>query len=381
MNIKNTFSITSNDLTEFKRLIEDKISQFGKPSLGILFINADLDIEGVHQFMDENSIAHIGTSSSGEICNETCFKGVYTGLFIYMPEEHFKIYHSPDTTTDLSGEELGTFAKNAFDNPGIYMLIASKDTQTDLFIKDVQKTTSDKVPLYGGHAIDNLKFEKYTVFSNNHLTNKGVVAIVFNCDKVEMHGDAYSGWDSIGSTHTITKSEGNELLEIDGKAALDVFGDYFDYIDLKRVASGEDDSYIIGNHPIQITESNGSTYLKSPMHLDLERKSMTYYCSVPVGTKFKFCNNPKIEITDNLINRVKEIKASNVDIDCFLVTSCASRHLSLGPFFNKEVKQIFEIWDKPMAGFLSGGEIGNVKESNMSCFHNVTSVFTGFKLK
>jgi len=170
-------------------------------------------------------------------------------------------------------------------------------------------------------------------------------------------------------------------LEIDGKPSLDIFTSYFDYFDIEKAAKGEDGRFIIGNYPIKIFESNGSTALRSPIHLNLERSSLIFYSNMEAGKKFKFCVNPKIEIVDNLINRLKQLHKTHNDIDGLLVTSCASRHLTLGPFFKKEVNQIFQIWNKPVAGFLSAGEIGNSIESNVSCFHNVTCIITGIKVK
>ncbi|MEM9718475.1 MAG: FIST N-terminal domain-containing protein [Bacteroidota bacterium] len=381
MDSNNCFSIASQELAEFKQLLNTKIEERGKPSLAILFVNADLDIEGIHTFLDQWKIPNIGCSAAGELYDDIHEKGIYSGLFMYMSEESFTLYHSNAEKPDLTGKELGSFTKEAFTNPGVYLLVASKDIQTDNYIQEIQKATTPEIPLYGGFAFDNLKFEEYTVFSNGYLSHNGIVAIVFDCDCVEIHGDSYSGWDSIGTYHTITKSIGNELLEIDGRPAFDIFNDYFDYLNMEKAAREEEDRLIIGNHPIKVYEANGSTHLKSPMELDLEKKSLKFYCSIPVGTQFKFCNNPKIEITENLIQRLESLKGEIRELDCVLITSCASRDLTLGPFFKREIRQLHGIWDKPMAGFISGGEIGNVLESNMSYFHNVTSVFTGFKLK
>ena len=381
MNSSNSFSISSQTLEGFKYSLDEKIKQEGQPSLAIIFANADLEIHGIHQLMEAYQIPHIGGSSAGEICDDQFHIGLYSGLFLYFPMHSFKIYHAQPGATELSGEELGSFAKSSFHNPGIYMLIASKDTQTDLYINGIQQSSWENIPIYGGNAFDNLQFEKYTVFAQHYLSNHGVVAIVFDGDQIDIYGDAYSGWDSIGAMHTITKSNKNELLEIDGKPALDLFIDYFDYFDLEKAAKGADDRFIIGNHPINVIDQNGATALKSPMQINLERKSMSFYCSVPVGTTFKFCTNPKIEIIDNLIDRISRIKNDIDALDGLLITSCASRYLTLGPFFKKEVKRLFNLWNKPMAGFLSAGEIGNVREGNKSYFHNVTCVFTGFKLK
>jgi len=378
MKIENSFSLSAKNLSEFERLLEQKINEFGKPSLSFTFVNSDLDIEGIHQYLDKIEIPHIGASSFGEIHDDLFYSGMYSSLFMYLPVHSFNIYNAELSNSIDNGKELGEYAIEVYKNPGIYLLIASNNILTDLYVKEIQKATKNQIPLYGGLAIDNLKFEKYTVFASEFISHNGVVAIVFDCDKVDIFGDSYSGWDSIGITHTITNSDNNILLEIDGKPALDVFTNYFDYFDLEKASKGEGENFAIGNHPIKIIEEDGTNSLKSPISLDIERKSMSFFCSLPKGTKFKFCTNPKIEITDKLIERLRNDKP---DLDCILITSCVGRNLTLGPYFKKEVKQIYEIWNKPIAGFLSGGEIGNVRESNKSTFHNATCIFTGFKLK
>lgn len=381
MHLSNSFSIATESLNDFQDRLNTKIAENGKPSLGILFINADLDIEGINNLLCQLEIKHIGGSSSGEFMDGTYKRGLYTALFMYMPENYFRIYNSHNVDSYLSGHELGIFAKQSYQNPGIFMLIASKDTQTNNCIHQIQEATSTDIPLYGGHAFDNIKFEKYTVFTNCKISHKGVVAVVFDCDKVEMHGDSYSGWDSMGTTHVVTKARENELLEIDGRPALDMFSEYFDYFDVEKAAKGEEENIILGNHPIKVHDESGATNLLSAMHIDVEKRSMFFYSSIEEGTKFKFCNNPKLEITDHLINRIQELKDKVNEVDCALITSCYSRHLTLGPFFKKEVQRLYDIWEKPMVGFLSGGEIGNVAGANKSYFHNVSCVFTGFKMK
>ena len=139
MKENNNFSIYAKELQDFAALLEEHIERSGKPSLAILFVNADLDFKGINELLNKEQIPHIGTSSAGELCNESFSTGVYSGLFLYLPEESFKIYHSAESESGLSGKELGLFAKEAFDKPGIYMLLASKNTQTDQFIEEVQQ--------------------------------------------------------------------------------------------------------------------------------------------------------------------------------------------------------------------------------------------------
>lgn len=378
MKKKTMFSLQSSELEKFIAQYESMKAEYGKPALAILFVNADLDMHGLNQFLISEGVDHIGASTAGEICDDHFEKGIYSGLFLYIPEEAYKFVSLPINAG--AGNDFGMFIKDAFDKPAVYSLIASKSIETDLLIRDIQKLTDEKIPLYGGLAMDNFKFEKYTVFSNEGLMHNNLVAIVFDRTMVDLVGDAYSGWESLGLTHEITNSIGNELLEIDGQPATEVFLGYFNYFDIDKLARGEEVEFSVGNHPIMVEELTGAKSIKSPVEIDLERQSLKFYSSVPIGTKFKFCRMPDTSISQKLLERQEKLKDHFEDLDALIITSCVGRNLTLGPFFEDEIKSIHDIWDIPMTGFLSGGEIGNPFESGISCFHNVSSIITGFKL-
>lgn len=376
--MKSIISFCSDTLVDFESRYHAMHSNHGKPALAILFVNADLDIEGLNKFLIAKEVLHIGASTAGEICDDKFDHGLYSGIFFYISEDAFKLYHVPISNT--SGSAFGNFIKQSFDQPAVYSLIASKSIETDLLIKEIQELNDLSIPLYGGLAMDNLKFEKYTVFNNAGMSHNGLVAVVFDRSKVDLVGDAYSGWESLGLTHTVTASVGNELFEIDGQAAADVFLGYFNYFDVEKLSRGEEVEFSVGNHPIMVDEDTGAQSIKSPVELDIEKKSLKFYSSIPVGTKFKFCTMPDISISEKLVDRLESLKSDFGVMDGIIVTSCVGRNLTLGPFFEDEIKSIFDIWNIPMTGFLSGGEIGNPFESGISCFHNVSSIITGFRL-
>ncbi len=383
MQIKNkvAFTVHGQDFTQFKIEFEKQVAQNGLPTVGIIYYDVHSEFAAINKYLAARKVDYIGASTPGIITNNTLSNNGISAIFMYIPKSYYTIHKVAFAETQNAGVELGEFAKSTYSNPGIYALISGMNVRSDLLIKDIQSVTHEQIPIHGGNAMDDLKFNNFSVAVNGVLLHEGLASIIFDCDKINLIGAAISGWDSIGITHTVTKSSGNELLEIDNQPALSVFHNYFSYFDLEKIASGEDRLVFIGNHPIKVVQDDGQVVMKSALTLNIERQSMNYICSVPVGTKFKFCTNPSIDIINNLAEKLNIVKNDYPDIDALLVSNCIGRYNSLGPFFKDEVTKLFNVWEVPMVGFLSAGEIGNNYESKKSHFHNVTCSVMGLKIK
>ena len=80
---------------------------------------------------------------------------------------------------------------------------------------------------------------------------------------------------------------------------------------------------------------------------------------MPEGSKVKFSILPSFEIIETTINEIKELQRIVPDSDVVLMFSCFARLFAFGPLTEDEVKGVNDLWDKPLAGFFSGGEIGS----------------------
>ena len=68
------------------------------------------------------------------------------------------------------------------------------------------------------------------------------------------------------------------------------------------------------------------------------------------------------------------------DAEAVIVFSCAGRIISLGPLMNKEIAGISKIWNAPMAGFFSMGEIARATDGKND-LHNLTTCCVALKEK
>lgn len=374
------FTLSARTSADFIQQLSEKISEQGTPTLCIAFTEGGFDIESVGENLAERSIDLVGVSTTGGIYDIELCSDSFTAMFLYLDKQYYNIYSAElDPKDFITGAKLGNFVDQTFDNPGVLTYLAGTSFEMDIFIDAVKEATYKTIPLYGGLAFDNFEFRNCIVFTNDQRFDNGLVSVVFDCDKIEIVGGTYSGWDSIGITHTVTKADGNTLYEIDGKPALSMFKEYFDYIDTDATSVAVANSDVVSNHPIKIIAEDGSVFLRSAHSVDSGNNSMQFAGTIQNGQKFKFCSSPTIGIVNNLVDSFTNLKNKS-DVDCLILTSCACREYVLGPFFKDELKKIYNIWEKPIAGFLSGGELGNDVDTNISNFHNVTCSILGFKI-
>ncbi|MDQ6764276.1 MAG: FIST C-terminal domain-containing protein, partial [Bacteroidota bacterium] len=233
-------------------------------------------------------------------------------------------------------------------------------------VKDFDKN----IPLYGGLAGDDLTMKASYVFSNQYESSTGLIALIIDNDKVNIAGLATSGWDNIGVEKTITKSEGNIVYTIDDEPAVDVFVKFFQFTE-----SVDNRSEIIAmnfaQYPLQLKKDNGNVVLRAPLMVDIESRALIFAGGIPQGSKVQFSVPPGFDLIDKTAERVSVLKDTIANPDAIIIFSCKARHLALGPIMEDEAGKLRAIWNKPLIGFFTYGEIGTAKDS-VCDFHNET---------
>jgi hypothetical protein len=143
----------------------------------------------------------------------------------------------------------------------------------------------------------------------------------------------------------------------------------------KKYLNWDDDSTAptIGyEYPLDVNRDDGSSVLRGPMVINQD-KSLVYAGSVPEGARVRFCIVPGIEVVDQAIEQMSEFKRQIPKSDAMVLFSCKGRQLALGPMIEDEVAGIRKLWDVPLVGFFTYGEIGPVLNGGCD-FHNETLV-------
>lgn len=370
----NSFYVQS--VSEIKTKIEEISSKEFKPNLAIVFASTKHNLSKLSNIFYDLDIDLIGCSSSGEIVDETIFDEGISVLVLNMNRSYYEILHKKikDESNYSSLQILGADIVNAFENPAVILLTGGITLDGVKVVDKIKQSKVTDFPIYGGLAGDDLKYENTFAFSNNWITNQGVVALVIDNDKVNVRGKCVSGWDGMGGTHQITKSSGNVLYEIDHRPALDVYKKYFDFhTHFKKGTLENNESYesITGQYPLIINRSKDYTIMRSPLVSDFDNNSIVLAGSVIEGEYFQFGIAPDFELLERTTNEFGTLKNELLEIDAALVINCKGRQTAFGPEMSEEIEAIYNLWEAPSIGFFSYGEIGNV--DNGPCeFHNVT---------
>jgi len=245
------------------------------------------------------------------------------------------------------------------------LLVLSAGLQADgeAFVHGVIVTMGYEAPLFGGLAGDDLKMQGTYTFTEKEITGLGVLALALDNVKIEVNGLAVSGWKGIGTIKTVTRAEGNVVYTIDDHPALDVYSRYF------NINLG-DDQTLAAEYPLQVMREDGSFVLRAAMIINPD-KSMVYAGTVPQGSQVQFSMPPSTEIIDFAIQNLSHFKQDTTNADALILFSCKGRHLALGPMIEDEIDSIFHLWEAPMVGFFTYGEIGPTKAGRCD-FHNNT---------
>ena len=227
------------------------------------------------------------------------------------------------------------------------------------------------IPLFGGSAGDEKRFQNTFQFYQNEVLSDSVVWMGFSGPVQYSHGIAH-GWQPIGNPAIITEAEGSVVAKIGDKRALDWFQSYV----------GEDPKMLL-EHSLLVQEqgrTEADSYLRNAKPFaDTETGCLHFLATVP--------KNATIQIADP-ISRENVLAATRKSFqqacDKFsaekglgLVFSCAGRKAYLGTQTKEENRILQEITRGriPFTGFYTYGEIGPPHQaSRESLFHNITIV-------
>jgi hypothetical protein len=363
---KNIYGENINELkTKFAKETADGFT----PSLAIVFCSITQNRKELVDFFTANNVDVFGSTTAGEIIDSEVMEKSTVVMLLNINKGHYKIFTEASADTYKVSGDLALFAKASFTNPSVLVISSGLTIDAEQIIKGFQDVDKN-IPLYGGLAGDDLTMKGSFVFSNHYDTSTGLIGLVVDGDKINVKGLATSGWDNIGIEKTITKSAGNIVYTIDDEPAVDVFVKYFQFTE-----SVDNTAEIIAQnfaqYPLQLKKENGNTVLRAPLMVDIESRALIFAGGIPQGSKVKFSVQPGFDLIEKTTERVSTLKPSIPDADALIMFSCKARHMALGPMTGDEAGMIRGLWDKPLIGFFTYGEIGTAKDSSCD-FHNET---------
>lgn len=375
-------SIKGKSTEEIKTALEQSIADGFKPTLAVVFLSVKQDRTALSKLLDPHGIAIFGATTSGEFIDEVTEKGTVVMLLLDIKKDHFQIYlddfHEKNFREIASG--IAKKAKGKFLKPAFLISASHLETDAEQLLFGFEDVVGKDVNVYGGMASDDYTFTEQFVFTNGKESNRGIVALALDEDKILIKGKATCGWKAVGTEKTVTKSEGNHVYTVDDIPVLDLT---VKYGGVKNVTPDNTGLMleIAANLPLQLQREKGDPVMRPGLLVDWSDRS--FYCSgsVPQGSKIKFSLPPDFDVMETVIKGAEDLKNTEMpEADAIIVFSCAGRILVFGPMMNMEIEGLRKIWNVPMVGMFSNAELARATGGNLE-MHNLTTCCVVLKEK
>ncbi len=375
-------SIKGNSTEEIRTALEDSMADGFRPTLAFVFLSIKVDREGISKLLDQQGIAIYGATTNGEFIDEDFGQGAIAILLLDINPNYFSLYFEEyadknyrEVTQRIARQALEKFATPAF-------IISGSDayTNSELLLHGFEDIIGKQVNVFGGMAGDDFTFTEQFVFTNGKYSKHGLIVLVLDENKIIVKGRATCGWKPVGTEKTVTRSEGNRIYTIDNIPALDLASKFSGITDITLENTGLV-MEMATSLPLLLQRENGEAVMRPGIMIYWEDHSIMCSGSVPQGSKVRFSLPPDFDVIDTVIREVEKLKATEMpEADALIVFNCAGRFLSLGPLLHEEIEGIKKIWDVPLAGFFTFGELGRATHGNLE-MHNMTTVCVALKEK
>jgi hypothetical protein len=375
-------SIKGKSVADIQLALKQSMEDGFKPTIAVAFISKKHTPAAIIKLLNDEGIAIFGATTNGEFIDGETGMGGIAILLIDLNPAYFTIITEefPAKNYREKSNQIARQALQYFSNPAFLVACSHTETDAEELLLGFEDIVGSHVNVYGGAAGDDYTFSEQLVFSNAFESDRGIVALVLDEDKITIKGRATCGWHAVGTVRTVTKSEGNHVYTVDDIPVLDLTAKYGG---IQNVSpdNGNLILEIASTFPLQMQREKGDPVMRPGLLIDWNDRS--FYCSgsVPQGCKVRFSLPPDFDVVDKVINAVEDMKTHEMpDADAVVVFSCAGRQVALGPMIQQEMEGIKNVWNVPMAGMFSNAELGRATGGNLE-MHNLTTCCIAIKEK
>lgn len=375
-------TIKGKSTSEIQTALKESLAENFKPTLAIVFISIKQDWDAICTLLNNENISIFGATSSGEFISSEISEGGIIIMLLDMNPDYFKLLllETGEQTTLENAKQIGLAGKNTYSNAAFLIASGWLTQDGENIVEGITEGFGAGVTIFGGMAGDDLALDGPFVFTNGQSSSKGLLALIINEDKIQINGIATCGWKPIGTTKTVTKSEGNIVYTIDDKPALDMILKYLG-VDYDFDSGKEIVTQLGALYPLQMEREGVAPVMRTAMFANRNDRSLICAGNIPQGSKVKFSLPPDFDAIEQVVEECKQLKIEKQpEADALIMFSCISRHLSFGVLIKEEIEQIQQLWNVPLAGFFSYGEFGRSKSGKHE-FHNNTCCVVALKEK
>ncbi len=370
-------TLLGSTVREIEKKIEEHLLTSFEPTLAVVFCPVTVDVKYLSDLFTSLKIDLIGASSAGGIFNDEIVEQGIVVLLTDLDKSTYKIQFLEGNydSSFRTGQKLSSYSFDQFQSPA-FILFFSMTFNGEALIEGIGHGHNSPLPIFGGMAGDDSAMLESMVFSNDNNSYQGLAALVLDSEQLEIDGFSFCGWQPLGMVNEITSAKENQIFAINDKPVLEVINDFFGSFE---PITPQSDVLSVSNsmYPLTLLRQNSSV-MRAPLRL-LEDESLLLAGPVKVGDRFQFAMAPGFEVIEQTVKEGKDYFQHAERPDMVLLISCKARHKALGPLMEDEINGVYRIFEQPMAGFFSYGEIGIQHRPNGSEYLNETCTIITIK--
>ncbi|REL34323.1 FIST signal transduction protein [Thalassotalea euphylliae] len=241
-------------------------------------------------------------------------------------------------------------------------------------IAGISGVLPENVVVTGGLAGDAAKFQETIVWHNDRKASGLVVIVGLYGDALVVGHGHLGGWREFGPMREITRSEDNELFEIDGKPALELYKEF-----LGEHADNLPASAL--RFPLAMkTEQQEQPVVRTILNIDEQRQSMIFAGNMPEGASCQLMRANYDHLVDGAQDSAEQALTffDQIEPQLAILISCVGRRLVLAQRVEEELEIVEETLPAncAMTGFYSYGEISPIVPAGRCGLHNQTMTIT-----
>ena len=210
--------------------------------------------------------------------------------------------------------------------------------------------------IYGGVYS---KYKNVGCFYNGKFYSNKLISVLFNQDKIEFFSKSLHGWNPIGVSFKVTKSDKNIVYELEDEPALRIIEEH--------IGKVKDENISKFLHPFCVNHNNDKS-LASLKAINRKDDSMEFYKYIYEGEEITLT----IPINQHKMMSLIERQLKDIECDALFMFSCVGRYAYYKDLLEFEIEKVADFLKVPFAGFLTFGEIGSNDIHTKSILQNQT---------
>ena len=335
------------------------------------------DSRPVSQLLNNFPKSHsVGCSAAGGIQNSGLSDDALIVSIVRFDKTRLKTAVAPVIEASDSfkaGEELAQLLKGE-NLKGVIVFSDGLNVNGTELVSGINTALPPSIKVTGGLAADDDRFEATWVLKDGEPTTKYVSAVGFYGDNIRIGHGSKDGFDIFGMERKVTRSYKNQLFELDGQPALDLYKAY-----LGDRASELPASALQFPLSLRFDTMDDKRVVRTILNIDEDSKSMIFAGDVPEGAMAQLMRANLDRLIDGA-SEAAEMASTDKDLRdpvLSLAISCVGRRWILGMRAEEELDAVMDRLPdgSTQIGFYSYGEI-SPHDKGFCDLHNQTMTLT-----